>query len=117
MTVRFAVALAFLLCVAALGIIAVINQFAIVDAVNAKLSASDQFNQFGWYPSKTLRLHREYRRLYPSGGLLRRQGILSALMLFCTVVALAVLGFGVFLIAWIGGGSALLIWFMYFRRP
>ena len=76
-----------LLCVGGLGLSASITQFAIVDAVNEKLPTSEQFQHLGWYLTKTSRLHREYRRLYPTGNLLRRQRILSALALVCLIVA------------------------------
>ena len=116
MTVRLVVAFALLLCVGGFGLAAAINQFAIVEAVNAKLPTDDQFGQLGWYLTKTLRLHREYRRLYPDGDLLRRQGLLGAVMLVCTVLAMWFIGFGFIGIAWVGGISALSLWFVYFRR-
>jgi hypothetical protein len=76
-----------LLCVGGLGLGASIIQFAIVDAVNDKLPENEQFNHLGRYPTKTVRLHREYRRLYPTGNLLRRQRILWWLALVCLVLA------------------------------
>ena len=116
MTVRLAVAFVLLLCVGGFGLAAAINAFAIVDAVNAKLPTGDQFGQLGWYLTKTLRLHREYRRLYPDGDLVRRQGLLGAVMLVCTVSAMAFIGFGFLGIALVGGIGALSLWFVYFRR-
>ncbi len=116
MTVRLALAFALLLCAGALGILAAINHSAIIDAVNAKLPTNNQFESIGWYPTKTLRLHREYRRLYPDGNLISRQGILAAIMLFCIVVVAALLGFGFLAIGWVGGGGALSLWLMYFRK-
>jgi hypothetical protein len=116
MTARLGVAFVLLLCVGGFGLASAINQFAIVDAVNAKLRADDQFDAIGWWPPKTLRLHMQYRRLYPNGGLLRRQGILVAAMHFCLVVAASLIGFGALLIAWIGVGGAFLLWFSYFRK-
>jgi len=116
MTARLAVAFALLLCVGGLGLAATINQIAIVDAVNAKLSPDDQFNPFWWYPPKTLRLHREYRRLYPHGGLLRREGVLVAAMLFCIVVVAWLLGFGFLATAWFGGFGTLMLWLIYFQK-
>jgi len=78
-----------------------INQFAIVDAVNAKLPKDDQFNPIGWWLPKTLRLHHQYNRLYPDGPLVRRQGILAAVMLFCIVLVAGLIGFGYLAIAWL----------------
>lgn len=95
---------------------AAVTGFEIVDAVNAKLPESERFEPLGWYPAKTLRLHREYRRLYPLGRLLRRQGITAAIMLGCLVIVGGLLGFGVLGFVWIGGGGALLLWFTYFRN-
>ena len=111
-----AIAFALLLCVGAFGLAGAINQFAIVDAVNAKLSSEDQFSQFGWYLPKTLRLHSEYRRLYPDGTLLRRQGILAMLSLSCGILAAALLDFGFVLVLWFAGFGLLMIWFAYFRK-
>lgn len=80
-----------LLCVAGLGLSSSITQFAIVDAVNEKLPKGEQFQHLGWYLTKTAQLHREYRRLYPTGNLLRRQRILGAIMLVCFIAAVLLL--------------------------
>lgn len=116
MTARLVVAFVILLCVGGFGLAGAINAFAIIEAVNAKLPAEDQFDPFWWYPPKTLRLHEQYRRLFPDGGLVRRQGILTSIMLLCIVLAAGLLGFGLLSIAWLGLASALLIWVIYFRK-
>jgi hypothetical protein len=116
MTLRFTALLALLFCVGVFGIAATINQFAIVDAVNAKLPADDQFDQSGWFLPKTLELHRKYRRLYPDGGLVQRQGILAATVLFCIVVAAVLIGFGPLGVAWLAGVGAVSLWLVYFRK-
>lgn len=116
MTCRLAAGFALLICVCGFGLAATINNFALVDAVNAKLSADDQFGQLGWYPTKTLRLHREYRRLYPDGRLLLRGGILGAVMLLSLAMAALLFGLpllGVALVAIVG---ALSLWYFYFRK-
>jgi hypothetical protein len=87
MTVRLALAFVFLLCVGALGLAATINHMAIVEAVNSKLPTGEQFRELGWGPMKRLKLRNEYRRLYPGGKLLRREGTLAAASLFSLVVA------------------------------
>lgn len=99
MTARLIVAFVLLLCGGGFGLAATINQFAIVDAVNAKLPSGEQFNYFGWHPLKTLRLHGTYRRLYHHGRLLRRQAVLAVLALACLVFAATLLGFPFVLIA------------------
>ena len=116
MTLRLSATLLFLSSVGVLGILAAINQFKIVDAVNAKLPLDSQFNSFGWWPRKTWNLHKQYRRLYPSGGLLRRQGILAAAMFLCTTVAAGLIGFSVFAVAGFGVFGALSVWLGYFRK-
>jgi len=116
MTLRYTAALVLLLCVSVFGIAGTINQFAIVDAVNAKLPLADQFDALGWWPGKTLRLHKQYRRLYPNGNLLRRQRILTAAMLFCILVTASLVGFGALFTVWFGVGVAFLLWFIYFRK-
>ena len=116
MTLRLSAALLFLLGVGVLGILATINQFAIVEAVNAKLPPESQFNSIGWWPRKAWKLHSEYRLLYPGGGLLRRQGILAAAMFLCMTVVAGLIGLSVFAVAAFGVGGALLVWLSYFRK-
>ena len=84
---KLVAAFALLLCIGGFGMAATITQFAIVDAVNEKLPTNEQFQHLGWHPTKTVRLRREYRRFYPTGKLLRRQRILSSIMLVCLVLA------------------------------
>ncbi len=117
MTARLAIAFVLLLCVGGFGLTATINNFAIVDAVNAKLPTADQFDPFWWHLPKALRLHSAYRRLYPEGRLLKRQAVLAALMLLCLVLAVTVLGFGFLGIACFGGLGLLSLWFVYIRKP
>src|ERR1041385_6974834 len=93
MPVKSAALTALLLVIGVFGIASTVNQFAIIDAVNAKLPAEDQFGYLGWYLPKILRLHREYRRLYPDGTLLKRAGIFAMLMWFCMVVVMGLVGF------------------------
>ena len=113
MTARFGVAFVLLLCVGGFGLASTINQCAIVDAVNTKLPAPDQFDAIGWWPTKTFRLHAQYRRLYPNGGLLRQQAILAAAMHFCILIAASLIGFGVLFTACFGVGGVFLLWFIY----
>lgn len=117
MTLRLVAALAFLLCVGGLGLAATITHYEIVDAVNARLPPEEQFELLGWYGAKSLRLNREYRRLYPQGTLVWREGVLAAACSFCLALAVAVVGFSFLIIACVGGGGALLLWFTYFRKP
>jgi hypothetical protein len=116
--VRLTLAFLSLACCSGFGLAACITHIAIVEAVNAKLPPAEQFGELGWYPMKSLRLHRQYRHLYPGGTLLRREGILAFVALFCLVVTATLLGFGVLSIVWVGGVGALSLWFLYYRgRP
>ena len=91
MTFQLAFTFALALCVGAFGLASTITGFAIVEAVNAKLPEREQFDPFWWGPSKTFRLRREYRRLYPEGKLLRRQRVLAGAMGVCVFLAALVL--------------------------
>ena len=115
MSLRMAATFA-LLCVGGLGIATTITHLQIVEAVNAKLPSEQQFGLLGWYATKSQNLHNEYRRLYPEGKLLWRQGVLAVIMLFCGVLAAEFIGFNFLMVAWLGGGGALLLWLTYFRR-
>src|SRR5712672_438406 len=115
MNVRLAIVFVLLLCIDGVGMAATITAFAIIDAVNAKLPTNEQFDRLGWWLPKTLRLHREYRRLYPDGALVRQEGVLGAIMLICVVLAATLIGFGFLGVVWIGGIGAFSLWLVYFR--
>ena len=78
-TPRVILAITALVCGSACAIQANLASLEMVDKVNEKLPKNEQFEQFGWYPSKTQRLHREYKRLYPSGHLRRKIRVLGGL--------------------------------------
>jgi len=86
MVFRLTAAFVLLLCVGGLGLASTIAQFAMVDAVNEKLSKNSQFDPFWWHPGKAVRLSLEYRRLYPNGKLFRRQLFLSTIMFACILL-------------------------------
>lgn len=116
MTVRLTLGFVFLACVSGFGLASSLTHIAIVEAVNAKLSTTDQFGQLGWGPGKTLKLSNEYRRLYPDGRLLRRAGILAAVSLFSLVVAGALFGLPLLGMTLVGAGGALSLWSVYFKQ-
>jgi hypothetical protein len=64
-----------------------------VDRVNAALPKGAQYSLLGWYWPKTLRLHREYRRLFPSGALLLKVRIAYGIALACMLICAWALGF------------------------
>jgi hypothetical protein len=94
MAARIAVGIVALACVSICGVIATFANLEMVDKVNASLSKKDQFDALGWYFSKTQRLHREYKKLYPAGRLLLKLRVLMALMIGCLLIA--VWGFEIF---------------------
>jgi len=67
-----------------------------VDEVNRKLPEDQQFEHLFWYPTKSLRLIREYKRLYPNGRL-NRIRIIVQILLFTLVAISAILGIPRFL--------------------
>ena len=117
MTVRLTFVLVFLACVSGFGLAASLTHLAIVEAVNAKLSTTEAFGQLGWGPGKSLKLSNEYRRFYPAGRLLKRAGILSAVSLFCLLVAGTLFGLPLPGITLLGAVGALELWSVYFRKP
>ena len=116
MTARLILGCIFLVCVSGFGLASCLTHLAIVEAVNAKLPTTDQFDQFGWGPVKSLKLRNEYRRFYPSGNLLRRAGILAAVSLFSLVVAGALFGLPLLGITFVGAVGASVLWSLYFWK-
>jgi len=64
------------------------------EAVNVLLPPEERFSKRGWRFRKYGRLHLVYRRLYPSGSLLRRQAAFAMAANGCVLVVMALLGFG-----------------------
>jgi len=91
MSARAIVAIVAVAGVALCGLVtSVINQ-QIVTKVNERLPKESQFSAVGWYYTKSRRLHREYRRLFPSGRLLwaeRAFGVTMAGFCICLVWAI-----------------------------
>ena len=94
MATRVVVGISALVCVSICGMISTFASWEMMDKVNEKLPREEQFAGLGWYASKTLRLHREYKRLYPDGRLLLKVRVLTAIM-FAGVV-ISAWGFGFF---------------------
>lgn len=61
--------------------------------VNESLPKDRQFSTFWWYLSKSLRLSREYRRLFPNGRLLWMHRAFGAAMFACLLCVVWALGF------------------------
>jgi len=68
-----------------------ITNVKMVNAVNSKLPPSAQFAMFGWWAGKAFRLRDEYKRLYPTGALLRQSDTLAAVAFSCLGAAAALL--------------------------
>lgn len=86
MTPRVVVGIAALVCASICGMIATFVSFEMIDRVNEMLPDSSRFAWLGWYFSKTQRLHREYKKLYPDGRLLLKVRVLTAVMIVCGLV-------------------------------
>jgi hypothetical protein len=78
---------------AACGSIGAIANIEMVQGVNSRLPKDAQFSQMGWYLSKTLRLHREYKRLFPTGTLLMKARFAIAAAFVCLLGDAWALGF------------------------
>jgi len=85
--IRFVVGGIALACITVCGLTGTLASYEMMDKVNAKLPKEEQFEAWrGWYAGKTLRLHREYKRLYPEGRLLFRVRMLMAIMFACVAI-------------------------------
>jgi hypothetical protein len=93
MTARFIIGVVALVCGTFLGMSVTFMIHEVVDEVNVNLPREQQFSQWGWYLFKYLRLHREYKRLYPNGRILLRSCIATALMFVCLLVCGWAFGF------------------------
>jgi hypothetical protein len=93
MPARLFVGIAALAGVSVCGLLSTLVTYKMVDQVNDKLAKDEHFSLLGWYFSKTLRLHREYRRFFPDGRLLLQVRVLLGLTFGCLVVGAWAIGF------------------------
>jgi len=115
MTLRGVVVGALIFGFAACGLAANLTFMAVVDAVNARLPEEQNFEALGWHAPKTLALQRAYRRLYPGGHLLRRQGFLMMAALGCLIAAGVLMGFPAPALLFFASAGAVGSWLMFFR--
>ena len=90
--VRMAISFVLLVVVASCGVSSTLLQWEIMEKVNARLPASEQFQPLCWGPFKRLRLDEEYRRLFPDGKDLKRMYRLGIIMLAAGVGMVITLG-------------------------
>jgi len=72
MAARIIVGIAALVCGSICAMTAMFTNYKMMDKVNDRLPKAEKFDPLFWYLSKSLRLRREYKRLYPDGRLLFR---------------------------------------------
>ena len=116
MTIKLIIVALLSFCVAGLGLASTLNYFAIIEAVNSKLKDGEQFELLGWWIGKTLRLHSEYRRLYPSGNLLRRQGYYFLAGAACLSIITVLLNFGFPGVIFFPAVTGVIAWAMFFQK-
>jgi hypothetical protein len=87
MEARTIVGIVALVLVSVCGLIATFTSFEIVDKVNEKLPKGERFDWLGWYATKTIRLHREYKRNYPDGHLVFKVRTLTVFMFACVLIS------------------------------
>ena len=93
MALRIVVGIVALVCSAICGIATTLVNTEMVYEVNERLPEGSRFELAGWYFTKYQRLHREYKRLYPSGRLLLKVRAITAAAFGCLVIC--VWGFGI----------------------
>lgn len=79
MSLRLVVGVLAIVGVSVCGLVCTFVNFEIVDRVNENLPADKQYSWIGWHAEKTGRLFSDYRKFYPTGGLIRRLYFVSAI--------------------------------------
>ena len=93
-SIRLGILVVFTIVAALCGLVYTVVLQNIVSQVNSQLSADRRYDPFWWNPIKYYRVLQEYRRLYPSGVLVRRLHFLTLVMVIAFVFVLTALGFG-----------------------
>jgi hypothetical protein len=93
MSTRLLVGIAAVAGVSVCGLLSALMNYKMMDQVNSKLPKDARFSPVGRYFAKNLRLHREYRRLFPGGHLPLQSRLLLGLMCGSLVVGAWAMGF------------------------
>lgn len=93
MSTRLSVGIAALVCMVTCGVLSALYNSEMLEKVSGKVPNGRSFSPLGWHFPKTLQLHREYGRLYPSGPLLRKVRVAIFLGAVSLVVCAWTLGF------------------------
>jgi hypothetical protein len=93
MNPRVMVGIAAVVGAAACGLFGTIANSEMAEKVNSRLPKDSQFSAMGWYLTKTLRMHREYKRLFPKGPLLVKVRTTIAIAFGCLLGGAWALGF------------------------
>jgi hypothetical protein len=112
MPVRVSIFVLAMLSVSTFGMLSTFLVSKIVDQVNLRLPADQRFSPLWWYPTKTLRLLREYRRLYPTADLVRRLRRVIMGAIASLVLGMLTMGGG-WLALFFGLAAGTLQWFIF----
>ena len=93
MNPRVIIGIAAVVGTAACGLFGAIANIEMVKEVNSRVPKDAQFSPMGWYLSKTLRLHREYKRHFPTGTLLMKVRFAITVAFVCLLGGVWALGF------------------------
>jgi hypothetical protein len=92
MNSRVIIGIVALVGVAACGLFGAIANIEMVEQVNSHLPKDSHFSPIGWHLSKSLHVHREYKRLFPKGTLLVKVRITIAIAFGCLLSGVWALG-------------------------
>jgi hypothetical protein len=81
-----------------------------VDAVNSRLDEKDQFSHLGWHPMKTIRLRREYRRMFPDGRLIEKLSSVAGAQLVLLLALAGIMKFPLAMLFFLAvAGTAIIV--------
>jgi hypothetical protein len=93
-SLRLGILAAFIVLAATCGLLSTLVLQKVVSQVNSQLSVDRRYDPLWWNPVKYWRVLQDYRRLYPSGVLVRQLHGLSTVMVAMFALATLALGFG-----------------------
>jgi len=108
--IRIGIAVLSFVAMVSFGIASFSVWWAMVEKVNARLPDDQRFAFSWWYFPKTQRFYSEYRRLFPSGDLLRRCQRLQVMMMAAATGIVWALRFPTSAIVWFAVVGCASVW-------
>jgi hypothetical protein len=112
-SIRLGILFVFVIAAATCGLLSTLVLQRVVSEVNSQLPPDRRYYPYWWHGIKYWRVLRDYRRLYPSGVLVRQLHALATVMAIAFAFAVFAVSLSAFAALFAGGAMVTWIWALH----